>query len=57
MPSTTVRAYLVTESRFGRIRGWRHFLDRNEAYSTAHHWRSQSAGWVVVQTVDVEVYQ
>lgn len=44
--------WLVTETAYGKVWGWRHFLDREEAEETARRWRDQSAGVVTVEQVE-----
>lgn len=46
-------AWLVTETSYGRIWGWRHFLDKAEAEKTAATWRSQNEGIVTVERCEV----
>lgn len=44
--------WLVTETAYGKVWGWRHFLQRDEAEKTARRWRSQSAGVATVEQVE-----
>jgi hypothetical protein len=45
--------WLVTETAYGRVWGFRHFLTKTEARATARVWRSQNAGIVTVEQVEV----
>jgi hypothetical protein len=52
MPTKVV--WLVTETAYGKVWGWRHFLHQHEAEETARRWRSQNVGVVTVEHVALQ---
>lgn len=52
-PVCSRTVWLVTESSYGKVTGWRHFLHCEEARETAEIWRSQSAGVVTIERREV----
>lgn len=51
MPAKPETVWIVAETAYGKVWGWRHFLHRHEAEETARRWRNQNAGVVTVEQI------
>lgn len=52
-PPKSNMAWLVSETSYGKVTGWRHFQNLDEALKTVGTWVSQSAGDVTIARRDV----